>query len=38
MSGALTVPVDLTDLAVSTRYTTGTRLTRMVGTFRHREQ
>ena len=33
MSGALTVPVDLTDLAVSTRYTTGIRLTRMVARF-----
>ncbi len=33
MSGAVTVPVDLTDLAVSTRYTTGIRLTRMVARF-----
>lgn len=33
MSGALTVPVDLTDLAVSMRYTTGIRLTRMVARF-----
>ena len=33
MSGALTVPVDLTDLAVSTRSTTGIRLTRMVARF-----
>lgn len=33
MSGALTVPIDLTDLAISSHINTGIRLTRMVARF-----